>query len=296
VAKPPAQAVLFTEGAAPGTDGLVVVRVFAGGGWYFLNPDLGVLNAFPFALGPDDGPVDISPDGKLLAVSLSDGGPVTYPLPPPPTPAAAQSPAATPSPAASPTPAPPAHHINSKLHHADGLAWSPDQKRLALAISGAVEVYDAAAADGTAPVATYLSGSTVTGVDWSAPMPDKTAAMLTAGPNPQVAIDALLEATKLPAAADTPQGRLQTTVYIWHYDSSMAGSATSPIATVSDPTPDFLAANPPDATTIGFHHWSAAGTWPMLGGCYRYRVIIAGSVPPTASTISLGATAPCNPK
>lgn len=299
VAKPPAQAVLFTEGAAPGTDGLFVVREFARGGWYFLNPGAGVLNAFPLALGPDDGPVDISTDGKLLAVSLSDGGPLIYtvtePLNQVPSPAADQTPAATPSPVASPTPAAPPRHLNSKLHHADGLAWSPDQKSLVLAVSGGVEVYDAAAADGAAPVGKYLSGSTVTGVDWSKPLQDKTAAMLTAGPNPQAAIDALLDATKLPAAADTPQGRLQTKVYMWHYDSSKAGTATLPIATVTDPTPEFLAGWPPDATSVGFHHWSAEGAWPMLGGCHRYRVIITGSVPPTASTISLGGTAPCKP-
>lgn len=297
VAKPPAQAVLFAEGASRGRDGLLVVREFASGGWYFLNPDAGVLNQFPLALGPDDGPVAISADGKLVAVSLPDRGASIYTLTQPltqlPTPSPDQTPAATPSPVESPTPAAPPRHVNSKLPHADGLAWSPDQTRLVLAVSGELEMYDAAAADGTAPVARYLSGSTVTGVDWSGALLDKAASMLKPGPNPQAAVDALLDATKLPAAADTPQGRLQTKAYLWHYDSSQAGSATSSIATVTDATPEFLAGWPPDATAIGFHHWSAAGTWPLLGGCYRYRVIIAGSVAPTASTISLGTTTPC---
>src|SRR4029077_11328318 len=37
--KPPAQTALFTEGAVPGDSGLVAVRAFATGLWYWLNLD-----------------------------------------------------------------------------------------------------------------------------------------------------------------------------------------------------------------------------------------------------------------
>src|SRR6202011_2846216 len=109
--KPPAQAALFTEGAAPGPDGLVAVRVFGTGAWYFLNPDLGVLNPFPLALGPDDGPVAFSPDGTLIAVSLPDQGPVIEsiklnPVTPSAPPAGATSTAGAPSPSKPPAASP----------------------------------------------------------------------------------------------------------------------------------------------------------------------------------------------
>jgi len=42
-----------------------------------------------------------------------------------------------------------------------------------------------------------------------------------------------------------------------------------------------------------FHHWAPTATWALLGGCYRYRVVIKGSVPPTTFTVGLGATTPC---
>src|SRR6266566_3820359 len=44
--RPPDQPALFTEGAGPGVEGLIAVRGAATGAWYFLNPSLGVLNAF----------------------------------------------------------------------------------------------------------------------------------------------------------------------------------------------------------------------------------------------------------
>ena len=295
LSKPPDQAPFFIEGAKPGVDGLLIVRAFAGGGWYYLNPDAAVLNPFPLALGPDDGPVDISRDGKLAAVSPPDQGPVVYAMPQAaPAPATSGSPAQTVTPPPQ-SPASPPRHINSKLPHADDLAWSPDQTGLVFAVGGHLEVYDAKAADGASAQATYLDGANVSGVDWSDPMPDRTAAMIKAGTGPQAAVDRLLDETKLPPGADTPQGRPATKVYIWTYDASKPGASTSPVATVTDPTGSFLAANPPDVATVDFDHWSAVGTWPMLGGCWRYRVIVTGSVsPPVASTIALDPSAVCN--
>jgi hypothetical protein len=43
-----------------------------------------------------------------------------------------------------------------------------------------------------------------------------------------------------------------------------------------------------------FHHWAPTANWELLGGCYRYRVVITGSVPPTASTFGLNGNTPCN--
>src|SRR5207249_9573705 len=47
VTKPPTQTALFSEGAAPGVSGLVAVRAFATGLWYWLDLDANVLHAFP---------------------------------------------------------------------------------------------------------------------------------------------------------------------------------------------------------------------------------------------------------
>ncbi len=49
LAKPPTQAALFTEGAAPGADGLIAVRAVGTGAWYWLNPSAAVLNPFVHA-------------------------------------------------------------------------------------------------------------------------------------------------------------------------------------------------------------------------------------------------------
>ncbi|HSS92876.1 MAG TPA: hypothetical protein VLR46_02675, partial [Candidatus Dormibacteraeota bacterium] len=136
LARPPAQAAVFTEGAAPGADGLIAVRAVGTGAWYWLNPSAAVLNPFPLTLGPEDGPIAISPDGTLAAVSLPDQGPVIEPInvAPPiasPSPAASGSAPPTPSAAAatpthaSPRPSAAPRHVNSKLPHADALAWSP---------------------------------------------------------------------------------------------------------------------------------------------------------------------------
>ncbi|HLZ95891.1 MAG TPA: hypothetical protein VKT20_11225 [Candidatus Dormibacteraeota bacterium] len=297
--RPPDQPALFTEGAAPGAGGLVAVRGFATGAWYFLNPDLGVLNQFPLTPGPDDGPVAFSPDGMMAAVSLEDHGAVIEPvnlapiLASPstgatgsPSAAGGASPSAKASPAASPV-AP--RRVNSTLPHVDALAWSPDARQLALAVNGGIQVYSAAGKDGDKPVQTFLATASVTGVDWSAAIPTRSLAEVKPAPNPETFVDALLDATKLPAAADNSEARPLTKVYLWAFDSSKA----SPIASITNATPDVLAKYPPLAATVNFHHWTASDTWALAGGCVRYRVVITGSVAPVATTIGLASNAPC---
>ena len=96
-----------------------------------------------------------------------------------------------------------------------------------------MEIYSTSGADGTPPVKSYLSGTSLTGVDWSGPIPDHTLAMVKASTGPQAMVDGLLDATKLPAAADTPSARPLTKPYLWQFDSSKA----SPIAAIVDATP-----------------------------------------------------------
>jgi hypothetical protein len=298
LAKPPTQAALFTEGVAPGVDGLVAVRAVGTGAWYWLNPTAAVLNPFPLSLGPEDGPIAISGDGTLAAVSLPDQGPVILPInvAPPVAPASptggttpATSPAASPT-HASPVPSAAPRHVNSKLPHADSLAWSPDAKDLAVAVNGEIEVYSATGADGAAPLNRFLSGGNVTGVDWSAPITNKSLALVKPDNGPQAFVDALLDSTKLPAAADSPEARPLTKVYLWQFDSAKA----SPIAAISDPTAAVLQQYPPLAAGVVFHHWAPSSAWELLGGCLRYRVVISGSIPPTASTIGLVSNIACN--
>ena len=298
LAKPPAQAAFFTEGAAPGVSGLLAVREFGTGGWYWLNADAGVLNPFPISLGPDDGPVAITADGSMAAVALPDHGAVIEPINvalPLVTPSAGAPATTSGAVTGSPKPASPSastapRHVNSKLPHPDGLAWSPDGKQLAVAVNGGLELYTASAPDGTAPVNRYLAGANVLSVSWSAPIAGKTAAELKPSPGPQATVDALLAATQLPAAADTPAARPLTQVYLWQFDST----TSSPIASIADATPSVLAKYPPLAAGVVFHHWAASNTWEVLGGCYRYRVVITGSVPPTASTVGLSGSALCS--
>jgi hypothetical protein len=302
LAKPPTQAPFFTEGLAPGSSGLIAVRAFGTGAWYWLNADAGVLNPFPLTLGQDDGPIAISKDGTLAAVSRPSRGPVieainvAIPVASPsisPTTSAAPTgtpPSPTASSSASPKPSAAPRSVNSSLPHADGLAWSPDAKQLVLAVNGELQVYAAAAADGTAPVMKALTGSNAIGVDWSAPVPDKSLSMIKAGAGPQPIVDALLGSTKLPAAADTAAARPLTTVYLWQFDSTKA----SPIAAITDATPAILQKYPPQAAGVVFHHWAASGTWALLGGCNRYRVVITGSIAPTALTVGLSSNTPCN--
>jgi hypothetical protein len=293
--RPPDQPALFTEGAAPGVDGLIAVRGFATGAWYFLNPQLGVLNQFPLKPGTDDGPVAFSPNGAMVAVSLVDHGAVIEPvnLAPifaSPSESASATPRPSPSTKPTPTPSPAApRRVNSTLPHIDSLAWSPDAKQLALAVNGGIQIYAAAGKDGDKPVQTLLGAAGVTGIDWSAAIPGKALSGVKTAANPETFVDALLEATKLPAAADTSQARPLTKIYLWAYDSSK----TSPIAAITDATPAVLAKYPPLAAAVNFHHWTASGMWALTGGCIRYRVVITGSVAPIASTFGLVSNTQC---
>jgi hypothetical protein len=294
LSKPPAQAAFFTQGAAPGRSALIAVRAFGTGAWYWLNAEAGVLNPFPISLGPDDGPIAISADGTLVAVAAADKGPVIRPISVA-VPIASASPSAdaTAAPTASPTPSPsPAapRRVNSKLAHPDGLAWSPDAKQLLVAVNGELQLYNASAPDGTAPVSKYASGANVQGVAWSRPFPGKTFAMVKPNGGPLAMVDALLAATKLPAEADTAANRPLTKVYLWQFDSTK----TSPISSITDASPATLAKYPPLNAGVVFHHWAPPDTWELLGGCYRYRVVITGSVQPTAATFGLGGGELCS--
>ena len=294
LAKPPTQAAFFTEGAAPGQSGLLAVREFGTGAWYWLNADAGVLNPFPLKLGPDDGPIALSPNGTQAAVSLPDHGAVIESINsniPLATPSAGASAAV--SPVSSPAPSGNAgapRRINSGLPHVDDLAWSPDAKQVALAVNGELELYAASGTDGTPPLKKYLTGGNVIGVDWSAPIPARTAAMLKPGPGPQAIVDALLTATMLPAAADTPAARPLTRIYLWQFDSTRA----SPIESIADSTPAVLAQYPPLPAGVVFHHWAPSASWQLMGGCYRYRVVVTGSVAPAASTFGLATNVLCS--
>jgi hypothetical protein len=94
----------------------------------------------------------------------------------------------------------------------------------------------------------------------------------------------------LPAAADTPAARPQTKIYLWQFDSTSA----SPIASIADATPAVLAQYPPIPAGVVIHHWAPSASWQLLGGCFRYRVVISGSIPPVASTFGLESNALCN--
>jgi hypothetical protein len=294
LSKPPAQAAFFTEGAVPGTSGLLAVREFGTGAWYWLNADAGVLNPFPLSLGPDDGPIAISADGTMAAVALPDHGAVIQPINSA-LPIASPTPSATPPAAASPRPsatitAP--KRLNPNLHHPDGLTWSPDASQLAVAVNGEVELYSTSAAAGTPPANKYLTGGNVIGVSWSGPIADRTLAMVKPSAGPQAIVDALLQSTALPAQADTAANRPLTKIYLWQFDSTKA----SPIETITDATPDVLTAYPPIGAGVVFHHWAPSDTWALLGGCYRYRVVVTGSIAPVASTFGLASNTACSAK
>ncbi len=297
LAKPPTQPAFFTEGAVPGGSGLLAVRAFGTGAWYWLNADAGVLNPFPLKLGPDDGPVAISSDGTMAAVPLPDPGAVIEPINsslPIASPSASAATGATPSatPTARPSATPSgAKRVNSQLQHPDGLAWSPDARQLAIAINGGIELYDVSAADGP-PTRKFLAGSNAIGVAWSGPIHGRNLSSVKASAGPQAIVDALLDATMLPAAADTPANRPLTKIYAWQFDSSK----TSPVASINDATADVLARYPPLSAGVVFHHWAVTGTWALHGGCERYRVVITGSVAPTATTIGLATGALCSDK
>src|SRR5260370_27228849 len=124
-----------------------------------------MLNPFPLSLGPEDGPIAISADGTLAAISLPDQGPIIEPInvatpvasPSPVTSGTAPPPASTPT-HASPVPSAAPRHVSSKLPHADGLAWSPDAKQLALAVNGEIQAYGAKPPAGAPPPGRTLPG------------------------------------------------------------------------------------------------------------------------------------------
>jgi hypothetical protein len=251
------------EAASPVTGWFVLQN--ADGTWEWLDPRSQRAEAFPYPLQPQDGPVAISADDRLAAVAgarvqLGDarsGGQLR------PLEGVAGTPAA--------------------------LAWSPSSSRLALALGGGVEVV--AVADKAGAPASLLPGAGVTGIAWSDPLGSVTFASVKAVPPPQGTVDALLAATALPAADDSVSGRARTKVYLWRYDLKQAGAAASPVATVTSAGAAFLSSHPPLAATVLWHHW-AAGEW-LLGGCYRYRAIVAGATSSLASTISLGDPGVC---
>src|SRR3989454_86060 len=228
--------------------------------WLFrVDPFAGTIE--PIAASQDsqsNGPIALSADGTMVAVALPDHGAVIQSINSA-LPVASASPnvtaaATTPTPSARPSPTATAaspRKVNSKLQHPDGLAWSPDAKQLALAVSGEIQVYDAAAADGTAPAKKYLAGANVAGVAWSGPISDRTYAMVKPSSGPQAMVDALLTATSLPAQADTPANRPLTKVFLWRFDSTR----TSPIESITDATPTVLATYPPLNAGVLFHHW-----------------------------------------
>jgi len=295
LSRPPEQTAFFTEGAAPGASGLLAVRAFGTGAWYWLNADAGVVNPFPLKLGPDDGPLAISPDGTMVAVANLDHGATIQPINSS-LPIGSPSSTGTPNPTGTPSTAPSApsagpKKVNSKLHHPDALSWSPDGKQLAMAVNGEIELYNVPAPDGP-PAKRYLSGGNVIGVAWSGAITDRSDATLKAAAGPQSMVDGLLAATKLPSKADTPANRPLTKVYVWQFDSSKS----SPIASITDATDAVLAKYPPMQAGVVFHHWAATDTWAMLGGCFRYRVVVTGSVAPIASTVGLTANTLCTAK
>jgi len=179
--------------------------------------------------------------------------------------------------------------VNSKLHHVDSLAWSPDAKTLAIAIDGGIQLYAVAGKDGDAPVKTYKPAPGITGVDWSGQIAGHSLAEVKAADNPQKFVDALLTATALPAAADTPANRALTRIYLWAYDSSRS----SPIASITDATPAILQKYPPLAAQVNYDHWGPLESWALTGGCTRYRVVVTGSIAPAASTFGLQSTTAC---
>jgi hypothetical protein len=290
LSRPPAQAAFFTQGAVPGNSGLLAVRAFGTGSWYWLNADARILNPFPLQLGPDDGPIAITADGTAVAVANLDQGAVIQPINsalPLSTPSSTAVAVSNPTPTQSPVVTP--KRVNSTLHHPDGLAWGPAGKQLALAVNGEVQLYNAIAPDGP-PAKRYLTGGNVIGVSWSGPITDQTEAALKTTSGPQPMIDALLAATKLPAKADTAANRPLTRVYVWQFDSTKS----SPIQSITDATADVLAKYPPMSASVVFHHWATTDSWSLLGGCYRYRVVITGSVAPVASTFGLASNALCS--
>ncbi len=90
-------------------------------------------------------------------------------------------------------------------------------------------------------------------------------------------------------APDGPPAK-RTLVYMWEFNSSKV----SPISSITDGTPEGLSKYPPMAAGVVYHHWAPSDTWALLGGCYRYRVVITGSIAPVAATIRLTGSDLCS--
>ena len=128
-------------------------------------------------------------------------------------------------------------------------------------------------------------------MDWSEPIPGQSFASVKAGAGAAGRGRRAAQSDEAAGkAADSAAGRYLTKIYLWQFDSSK----TSPIASIADATPAMLQQYPPIAAAVVFHHWAPSASWALLGGCYRYRVVIKGSVPATASTFGLGSNTLCN--
>src|SRR3989449_11577492 len=273
LSKPPAQTAFFTEGAAPGSSGLLAVRAVGTGAWYWLNADAGVVNPFPIKLGVDDRPIAFNPDRTMVAVANIDHGAVIEPINselPLGSPSTSAAAVATPSVRPSPT-GTGVKHVNSKLPHPDGLSWSPDGTQLAVAVNGEVELYKTSAPDGP-PASRYLPRGKGVGASWSAAITGLTFDSVKASKGPQTMVDALLAASKLPAQADTPANRPLTKIYLWQFDSSK----TSPIESIADAQPYQLAKYPPMNASVGLYHWAASDTVARLVCLYRCSATCSG--------------------
>jgi hypothetical protein len=256
----------FVEGASPVTNWLVLRN--PDGIWEWFNPASGEAQSFPYPMQPDDGPVAISA-GNRLAVAGGSGVEVGD------TRAGGQ-----PKPLAAVTAAP------------SSLAWDHSSTRLALALNGGLTIVQPPAGSATpAPPTAYLAGAGVVSVDWSAPLSSVAFDRVHQVPAPQALVDGLLAATRLPASDDDVSARARTKVYLWQIDLRQRRAATAPQATVANVTPAFLSAHPALAASVLWHHW-APDDW-LLGGCFRYRAVVAGSGAAVASTFSLGDPSPC---
>src|SRR5258708_34755929 len=116
-----------------------------------------------------------------------------------------------------------------------------------------MELYGASGADGLPPATNFVAGANVVGVAWWAPIAASASASVKASAGPQPIVDGLLNATQLPAQADTPAARPLTKIYVWQFDSTK----TSPIESIADATPAVLASYPPLGAGLAFHHWAA---------------------------------------
>jgi hypothetical protein len=255
---------IFAEGISPLT-GWIVLKS-SGGTWAWYEPESGRTEPLGVGLKADDGPVAISDVDRLAAVvggkvelaDLKAGGQLRA------------------------------------LPVAGGgvvsLAWGP-RSRLALAANGALTVIEAAAEGVTpAPATHYLNGAGVSAVSWSREMPRLALAGVRTAPSPQALVDGLLAATRLPPGVVSVGDRARTRVYLWRLDLKQP-AAGSELATVTKVSPAFVDQHPPLETSVLWHHWAAAD-W-LLGGCYRYRVVVTWPSGSAASTVSLGDQASC---